>query len=398
MVSSSLSSSARAPARQQPRALLPWRPQTLPRSTRKQSECAKALGSADEPIAHPGRLRRQGGSGGATQPGKQLRRRGPAASAASGAADVECSEEEVVLLDLLLPAAPGAVSRALFAADAASVAGGGGSPSGDSPPPAARHGLLVHHMQQSLGHLNMAAQPWQPAGSGAGLQRRLCYDTPLTLPQRLLLPFGPAAVHNTEEQQLAEDGSGRLQVVSTVASQGVPFADRFTNRLVWRLLPLGGGGRGGSSSSKVAGGEAARPAVLTPYTSGCSGASTRLLLTARCAFHRRVLGPLRGQIEEESLQASVGAVSPLVVDPSMFSVHCYSVSNSLAAFCRLRYDESTQHSVRSHQAPFPPVLRRACKTPMRSWRRSSNSTLAMGQVIAAEVAPAASPMPRRPAA
>ncbi|PRW44947.1 squamosa promoter binding -like 5 [Chlorella sorokiniana] len=163
----------------------------------------------------------------------------------------------------------------------------------------------------------MTAEPWRPSGTGAGLRRQLRYDTPLSQRQRLLLPFGPAAVHNTEEQQLAEeDSSGGLRLISSVASEGVPFANCFTNRLEWRLLPLGSArsreakSRGGGGSSSSSG--AAQLPALTPYiASGSLDSSTRLLLIAQCVFHKRVLGPLRGQIEEQSLQGMRDAYARL---------------------------------------------------------------------------------------
>lgn len=280
--------------------LLPWSPHAPPGLLRTSAARHEALYSSAPARHGPARQRRPGG--GTPPAGMRLRKRGPAAArAAPGPADVN-SREEVVLLDLLLPPSPPAVALTLFDADATNHSGSSGGTPAAAPP----HGLLVHHMQQSLGHLSMAAERWRPAGSGGDLRRQLTYDTTLSRSQRLLLPFGPAAVRNAEEQQLTEDGSGGLRLVSTVTSEGVPFADCFTNRLVWRLQPLGGrctAEQAGGGSSRSSG--AARSAALAPYTAGGSDHGTRLLLTARCVFHKRVIGPLRGQIEEQSLQASV---------------------------------------------------------------------------------------------
>lgn len=291
--------------------LLPWCPQALAGWRDKRDSRLHGSGSGAQLRAGPARPRHPGGtSSGAAHPARrQPRRQAPvAAAAASGQPDVERSDE-VVLLDMRLSAAPGAIGLVLFAAAAPSLAAscGVGSSSSDALTRTAPHGLLVHHMHQTLGSLNLAAERWQPSVGAAGLRRQLRYDTPLSRRQRLLLPFGPAAVHNIEEQQLMEDGSGGLQLVSTVSSEGVPFADCFTNRLVWRLLPLGGRGVTEHDGSSCSTSSAAQPAAFTApavYSGSSNDIGTRLLLTARCSFHKRVLGPLRGQIEEQSLQAS----------------------------------------------------------------------------------------------
>ena len=356
---------ASRPTPQRAPPLLPWCSQALAGWLNKRGHCVHGIGSCTQLRAGPARPRRPGGtsSGGAQPAARQPRRQAPAAAAAaSGQTDGERSDE-VVLLDMRLPAAPGAVGLVLFAAAAPSLAAscGVGSSSSDALTSAAPHGLLVHHMQQTLGDFNLAAERWQPSGGAAGLRRQLRYDTPLSRRQRLLLPFGRAAVHNTEEQQVAEEGSGGLRLVSTVSSEGVPFADCFTNRLVWRLLPLGGRGvpeqDGSSGSSSGSSSSAAQPAALTAYSGSSGDIGTRLLLTARCSFHKRVLGPLRGQIEEQSLQASVVHVA-LVCTSRQREMRR---SGGSAVCCRCTDRPAPLETHQSHP------LCRACGRPMHSW-------------------------------
>ena len=164
-----------------------------------------------------------------------------------------------MLLDLLAPAPPAAVAAALFGH------GSGG-------------GLLLRLLSsEGVGCTAMAAGAWAP-GAGGAHARCVTYTKPLSRRQRLLLPLGPAAVPCSEEQRLAAGAdagaAGAVLVTSRVTSSGVPFADCFANHLEWRLEPADD-----------------------------AGGTTRLRLAARCTFHRPVLGPLRGQIEGESLQA-----------------------------------------------------------------------------------------------
>lgn len=173
-----------------------------------------------------------------------------------------------MLLDLVLPAPPAAVAAAVFGSSALPASGAS----------TADEGLLARFVTGSLGYRQLSAGAWETAATHDGTassSRRLSYSTPLSPRQRLLLPFGPAAVACTDEQRLtAGGGSGdSVAVSSRCTSDGVPFADCFANQLEWRMEPT-------------------------------AGMATRVLLSAACVFHRPVLGPLRGQIERESLQAS----------------------------------------------------------------------------------------------
>lgn len=204
----------------------------------------------------------------ATRPQPRQHTRLAAAAAAAAQPSSPSGDDdgtEALLLDLLLPAPPAAVAAAIFGSAALAPSG---ATQGDG------DGLLARFFADSLGYLQLSAGAWQAAGEGAAATRRVAYASPLSPRQRLLLPFGPAAVACTDEQRLMHGSGGSVTVSSRCTSQGVPFADCFANRLEWRLEP------------------------------GAGGTATRVLLSARCTFHRPVLGPLRGQIERESLQAS----------------------------------------------------------------------------------------------
>lgn len=216
----------------------------------------------------------------------------------------------------MLPAPPGAVCAAIFGAGSiganTSQAASSSSSSSDS------QGLLPCFLVEELGCTGLAANPWLPSTTcdrDARRQRRLRYATPLSLRQRLLLPLGPAAVQNEEEQQAAasSDGSGSIKVSCRVSSAGVPFADCFASYLLWQLAPAPAGTGGGGSSS------------------------TRLVLTASCTFHKPVLGPLRGQIEGESIQASREDRPGDAV-----AAACASIIRGANERCRLLADGTTQ--------------------------------------------------------
>lgn len=236
-----------------------------------------------------------------------------------------------MVLDLLLPGVePATLALALFGwclpqvtpSREAAVATSTGSSGG----------LLMWMMQHSLNCTEMTVEPWTattasssvgagrtpralstPAAGGRGsgsddgdvAARKVSYSMPLKPRQRLLLPLGPAAVPTREEQVLQALPGGGLEVRSRCTSTGVPFADCFANVLRWQLLPVNDGG--GSSGSSTGQGAEQQQAALALRPAGTSGGgsplSTRLMLTASCHFHRPVLGPLRGQIERESLQA-----------------------------------------------------------------------------------------------
>lgn len=240
-----------------------------------------------------------------------------------------------VVLDLLLPGVdPTALATTLFGCSPAEEGPLGQAAAAVSD--GSSDGLLIWLMQERLGCTDLAVEPWsitEPEGSGtssssgnptgvgapaAGIvdsctgssnsssngssrtiaNRVVKYSMPLSRRQRLLLPLGPAAVPNTEEQRLQALPGGGLQVLCRCTSTGVPFADCFTNLLDWQLLPADADAGSGAGAASVA-------ASLRPATRAGSSAqrSTRLLLTARCHFHRPVLGPLGGQIERGSLQA-----------------------------------------------------------------------------------------------
>ena len=209
------------------------------------------------------------------------RRRCSTAAGSSPEAEPGSQQPPTLLLDLLLPAAPAKVCAAVFGpGSTGSHAGSAGSHGGSGD----ACGLLLRFLEEELGCTGMTAEAWgsyssssSSSGSSAGAwQRRLSYSTPLTLKQRLLLPLGPPAVPNAERQRVtaASDGSGGITVRCSVASSGVPFADCFRNELEWRLEAAAADGSGG----------------------------TRVRLSAACVFHRPVVGPLRGQIEGESLR------------------------------------------------------------------------------------------------
>ncbi|KAL4448636.1 hypothetical protein ABPG75_005855 [Micractinium tetrahymenae] len=259
---------------------------------------------------------------------------------ASADASQQAAPPDAVVLDLLLPGVePAAAAAALFgcclpeaaALGQAAAAAGNGSGAG----------LLAQLMQQALGCTDLACEPWRVGEPGASSNssgspdpaaawaaaanstttagRAVRYSMSLSRRQRLLLPLGSAAVPNREEQRLQALPGGGLEVRCRCTSSGVPFADCFATLLHWQLLPAGGCAGTGCSSASSRGlqpGQQRSAAALRPAGSGSSGggggtASTRLLLTARCHFHKPVLGPLRAQIERESLQGVRDAYSQL---------------------------------------------------------------------------------------
>ena len=246
----------------------------------------------------------------------------PPAAAASRSHDWpdSCADAELpakgqqLLLDLVLPgASPQAVWASLF-----------GSVAGGSPAEQARHhqqpsqqqqpaqqqqpldtigerGLLAHFLEAGLGCTHLECVPWEPAGDDAGSRSRvLTYRTPLTPHQRLLLPLGPQALGNRDEQRVTACTDGGLEVRCSCSTAGVPFADCFTNQLRWRLLPLQGSGGGMQPGGPAAAGLRH------------SGVGARVLLAARCSFHRSVPFPLKSQIERESLQVRAAGTGPAV--------------------------------------------------------------------------------------
>jgi hypothetical protein len=239
-----------------------------------------------------------------------LRAAASAAAVAAAGAQPEQPEQaeqlDELLLDLVLPAPPDMVCRAVFGAG--STASGSGDSSGSSQP--TEHGLLVDCLQPAMGCTQVSVdQPWQPSSSSSGSssrQRLLQYRTPLSARQRLLLPLGPRDVHNTEEQQALEQPGG-IVVSIRCTSAGVPFADCFTNLLLWQLVPVAGeaaASNAGSDTGRVGSAAAAKSAAgLQPWS---GSGTTRVLLTADCRFHKSLLGPVRKQIERESMQASAG--------------------------------------------------------------------------------------------
>ena len=252
-----------------------------------------------------------------------LRAAASAAAVAAAGAQPEQPEQaeqlDELLLDLVLPAPPDVVCRAVFGAG--STASGSGDSSGSSQP--TEHGLLVDCLQPAMGCTQVSVdQPWQPSSSSSGSsgssssgssssgsssrQRLLQYRTPLSARQRLLLPLGPRDVHNTEEQQALEQPGG-IVVSIRCTSAGVPFADCFTNLLLWQLVPVAGeaaASNAGSDTGRVGSAAAAESAAgLQPWS---GSGTTRVLLTADCRFHKSLLGPVRKQIERESMQASAG--------------------------------------------------------------------------------------------
>lgn len=212
----------------------------------------------------------------------------------SQAASQQAEQHGAVVLDLLLPGIePAALAAALFGCclpretppgQAAATSSGSSS-----------SGLLVRLMQHHLGCTDLAVGPWSIADPGGGstkgspstagtsaassssdgssssaivAERIVQYSMPLSRRQRLLLPLGPAAVPNREEQVLRALPGGALEARCRCTSAGVPFADCFDNLLHWQLLPAGasdssGSGCGGSAASR-AGQQQAGPALLLP--------------------------------------------------------------------------------------------------------------------------------------
>lgn len=211
-----------------------------------------------------------------------------------------------MILDVILAKPPAQVCLAIFG----SASLDGGSSGGD-------RGLYAQFLEEERGCLGVSTQPWAPAGPAGTLRRVLRYSTQLSPRQRLLLPFGPAAVPNQEEQLLevqrslvsnpssngfssssiggSTGGTSAIHVSCTCTSSGVPFADAFTNELRWRLLPVP------DAAATGEGGAGAGASGLTPMDAA-GGGSTRLLVAAACRFTKPVIGPLKGQIEGESMQ------------------------------------------------------------------------------------------------
>jgi hypothetical protein len=204
------------------------------------------------------------------------------------------------------------VCRAIFGAGSTASGSGNWQPT--------EHGLLVDCLQPAMGCTQVSVdQPWHSSTSGSGSssgssngarQRQLQYCTPLSARQRLLLPLGPRDVHNTEEQQALQQPGG-IAVSVRCSSEGVPFVSCFNNFLLWQLVPeaaeAAASSTGNASRSGGSPAAAGSAAGLQPWSgSGGGSGASRVLLTADCRFHKPVLGPVRKQIQRESMQARAG--------------------------------------------------------------------------------------------
>ena len=248
-----------------------------------------------------------------------------------------------VLLDLTIAGAtPVSTCRAIFG-----CAGRGGSPRTDEMVAAStcssgHTGLLAEFLGRLAPDSGCSASPWEDEDDGNGSsnsrstnsssasvlfsqRRRLCYSTPLGLPQRLLLgPLGgPAAVRNTEEQHLrqqlqvlpietaagaAVSSTAGIVVTSRCRSTGVPFADCFANHLEWKLVEVVPPAVCGAAARPGFGLASLRSADAADGRGG--GGGTRVVITASCRFHTRLpsaAAALQGLIRKESLEVSEGS-------------------------------------------------------------------------------------------
>ncbi|KAL4457399.1 hypothetical protein ABPG75_012264 [Micractinium tetrahymenae] len=160
---------------------------------------------------------------------------------------------KATLLDVTLPLSLAAVWLALFRGSSAMLA----------------------DFHQQLGDLAVTISPWHRQKDGSPPRRLLKYTTPLT--NRL----GPRQALNTEVLEAASLSPSGFSLSAKCTSEGVPFASSFANHVQWVATPHG--------------------------THLC-----RLVITGECRFHSPVWGPLKGQIERESLKGMAKAYRTLV--------------------------------------------------------------------------------------
>jgi hypothetical protein len=132
---------------------------------------------------------------------------------------------------------------------------------------------LLANFHQDLGDLDISISPWRQKDD---VRRRvLRYTTPLKN------PLGPRQARNTEVLEAAQLSGQGFTLRARCTSEGVPFASCFANHVQW---------------------------VATPH----GAHSSRLVVTGECRFHSPVWGPLKGQIERESIKGMSKAYRTLI--------------------------------------------------------------------------------------
>ncbi|KAI7835596.1 hypothetical protein COHA_010517 [Chlorella ohadii] len=123
---------------------------------------------------------------------------------------------------------------------------------------------LLADFHQQLGDLDISISPWRQKDD---VRRRVMrYTTPLKN------PLGPRQARNTEVLEAVQLTGQGFTLRARCTSEGVPFASCFANHVQW---------------------------VATPHGTH----SSRLVVTGECRFHSPVWGPLKGQIERESIKS-----------------------------------------------------------------------------------------------
>lgn len=159
---------------------------------------------------------------------------------------------KAVLLDVTLPMPLAALWLALFHGSSA----------------------LLSDFHQQLGDLAVSVSPWREKDDGMP-RRVLKYTTPLN--NRL----GPRQACNTEVLEAAELAACGFWLRACATSEGVPFSTCFANHIQWVAVPHG-------------------------------THSSRLVVSGECRFHSPVWGPLKGQIERESIKGMSKAYRTLL--------------------------------------------------------------------------------------
>ncbi|PSC69072.1 GRAM domain-containing 1B-like [Micractinium conductrix] len=158
---------------------------------------------------------------------------------------------KAVLLDVTVPLSLAALWLALFSNSAS----------------------LFEDFHRHLGDLDVAVSGWRQKEGGK--RRVLRYTTPLRN------PLGPRQARNTEVVEAGHLGAFGFFLRARCASEGVPFAAAFANHVQWVATAEG------------------------PHT-------CRLVVTGECHFHSPVWGPLKGQIERESVKGMAKAYRTLL--------------------------------------------------------------------------------------